>query len=59
MKDMLTLEMQSLRNKMRSRLKADKTLSPAYCKTVMKMLEIVISEIEAEQSSLQRISLAA
>jgi len=57
MKDTLTLEMQSLRNKMRSRLKADRTLSPAYCKTVMKMLEIVISEIEQEQESIQRIPL--
>ena len=57
MKDMLTLEMQSLRIRIQKRLDADPTLSEAYRNAIMKHLDNVISEIIQEQESIQRIPL--
>jgi hypothetical protein len=57
MKDMLTLEMQSLRTRIQKRLDADPTLSEAYRNAIMKHLDNVISEIIQERESIQRIPL--
>jgi hypothetical protein len=57
MKDLAGFQLSHLESRMRIRLDADQSLSPAYRDTVMKMLHYTIQEIEKEEKSIQRIKL--
>ena len=57
MRDIGDFQASRIESRMKKKLDADPTLSPAYRKTVMKMLNITIREVEHEQTSIQRIPL--
>jgi hypothetical protein len=57
MNNMAGFQLSRLESRMKKKLDADPTLSPAYRRSIMKMLNITIREIEQEQTSIQRIPL--
>jgi hypothetical protein len=57
MNDMAGFQLSRLESRMKKKLDADPTLSPAYRRSIMKMLNITIREIEHEHTSIQRIPL--
>jgi hypothetical protein len=59
MNDMAGFQLSRLESRMKKKLDADPTLSPAYRRSIMKMLNITIREIEHEHTSIQRIPLEA
>ena len=57
MRDIGDFQASRIESRMKKKLGADPTLSPAYRRSVMKMLNITIREVEQEQTSVQRIPL--
>ena len=57
MRDIGDFQASRIESRMKRKLDADPTLSPAYRRSVMKMLNITIREVEQEQTSVQRIPL--
>jgi len=57
MNDMAGFQLPRLESRMKKKLDADPTLSPAYRRSIMMMLNITIREVEQEQTSIQRIPL--